>query len=115
MSFLDRIGFKKLKDIRFPGKSLVWLGSPRPNDAQITQDVGDGSAANVVMTPIRWLQRSIIEAPIIVKRKNKIAEDHRLVDLINKPNAFYSGLHLLAATMLSLKIRRKRLLDDSKQ
>lgn len=101
MSFFN---FKALRSIRFPGRSYVLFGSPRPTDSDITRDVGDGTAANVVMTPIRWLQRSIIEAPIVVERDGDMDVGHELSKLIQRPNEFYSGDHLLAATLLSLEV-----------
>jgi len=102
MSFLDKIGFKKLTEMRFPGRSFVFFNSPRAVDSELQRDVGDGTSANVVMSPIRWLQHALIESPLIVEQNKVKIDKHELIELLNRPNGFYSGEQLLSATVLSL-------------
>jgi len=106
MSIWDKLRFKALSpsQVRFPGKSFVFFGQPRATQRDMERDVGDGTGANVFLTPVRWMQRSFNEAAISVERGGEVVEDHPLVQLVNKPNPFYSGQHLFAGTLLSLAI-----------
>ena len=98
------LGSMKLRteEMRWPGQSLVMfdLGSS-VDDLAIERWIGDGTEADIVMTPIRWLQRAIVEAPLLSELKTGAGPTQKILD---KPNAFYTLEHLLAATVYSLAI-----------
>lgn len=100
-------GFKALTpdQLRFPGQSLVFFDMNRPDVTELANDVGDGTGADVLMTPVRWLQRAIIEAPIVATDADgEPVENNDLVALLEAPNPFYSREVLLAGTVLSLSL-----------
>lgn len=81
-------------------------------------DVGDGFGSSTVMAPILWIARTFPEAPIALKINNEIEHDHAMIELLKKPNDFYSGIALLMAALISfntngnaywLKIRNTQL------
>jgi len=76
-----------------------WL-MPRSN-YNYKRDVGDGFGSSVVMAPVLWIARTFPEAPLCVEFNNELERDHDLVQLINKPNPYYSGHILMMATIIS--------------
>jgi HK97 family phage portal protein len=104
MSMLSRL--KALTGrVKFPGRSLILFDTTRDATSTIQRKVGDGTSSDILMTPIRWLQRSIVEAPWAIKdAKGEPIEDSDLLALLNAPNPFYSGDILLAGTVLSLSL-----------
>ena len=80
-----------------------WLFSLLPRTRfNYAREVGKGYGSSVVMAPVKFIQRVFPEAPLLVRRKsdaNDILEDHALVELIAKPNPFYSGNALWRATI----------------
>ena len=99
-----RGGLKALTGrVRFPGRALFMFDTTRSSTQDIQRKIGDGTSSDILMTPIRWLQRSIIEAPWVIKdAEGEPVEDSDLLALLNAPNPFYSGDVLLAGTVLSL-------------
>lgn len=73
------------------------------------KEVGTGLGSNVIMSPIQWVMRTFPEAKIAI---TKMSDDgssepiikHPFLDLINKPNDFYSYETMIMATMLSWSI-----------
>lgn len=68
--------------------------------------IGDGLDSSVVTAPIQWIQRAAPEANLTVKRKDRGGQvnqldDHPMLALIARPNAFYGDLTLWAATLMS--------------
>lgn len=106
MSFLtkvgDILGIKALSEMRFPGRSLVFFDFPRLDVDEIAKEVGDGTSSDLVITPIRWLQRAFKEAQIVVLSDDEIVENDPLPALIDTPNEFYSCDTLFAGTIYSL-------------
>ena len=92
--------------VRFPGRALVFFGFNDSASVQdMTDEVGDGTSADVLMTPIRWLQRAIVEAPVVAKdQKGEPIDPSDLLTLLARPNPFYSWEVLLAGTVLSLSM-----------
>jgi len=93
----------KLKpgEMRHPAQSLILFDLMSSFDeAQIEAWVGDGTESDIIMTPVRWLQRSIVEAPL----RSVTAQDKpgQLQGLLDRPNPSYSMATLLAATVYSL-------------
>ncbi len=106
MSLLSKMGdmlhIKALSEMRFPGRSLVFFDFPRLDVDEIAKEVGDGTSSDIVITPIRWLQRAFKEAPVVVLTDGEIVENDPLPELLAKPNEFYSSDTLFAGTVYSL-------------
>ena len=70
------------------------------------KEVGNMLDASVVMAPVQWVQRSLPEARLTVRRtrrdgtREEIA-DHPMLALIQRPNAYYGDLALWAGTVFS--------------
>ena len=91
--------------MRFPGRTFVWFDSNRLELEDIAKAVGDGTASDILMTPIRWLQRAMAEAPWVAKDvKGEVLPKSELVKLLERPNPFYAGDVLLAGTTLSMSL-----------
>ena len=77
-------------------------GLPRTNFDYASQ-VGDGLGSSVLMSPIKWVQRTFPEAPLVITRLDDETPilDHALVTKIRKPNDFYSGNDLWTGTLYS--------------
>lgn len=97
-----KLGIKAFSDMRFPGRSFVFFDFPRLETDEMAKEIGDGTSSDIVITPIRWLQRAFREANIVVTVDGEIKEKHELPALIAKPNEFYSSDHLFAGTLFSL-------------
>lgn len=92
-------------NMRFPGRASVFFGLVRTSETEMARQVGDGTGADVLMTPVRWLYRSIVEAQIVaLDEGGDPIEDSELVKLLKAPNPFYSGDVLLAGTVMSLAL-----------
>lgn len=65
------------------------------------REVGDCQGSSTVMAPVLWIARTYPEAPIAVEIVGEIEHDHDMLKVINKPNAYYSGLTLSMATIIS--------------
>lgn len=70
---------------------------------------GDGRSNAAVMACIRWAQRTLPEAPLQVVTRNRDGEmkpnpGHILQERLERPNPYYSGLHLLGAIMADLML-----------
>jgi HK97 family phage portal protein len=70
------------------------------------KEVGDMLDASVVTAPIQWVQRSLPEARLTVRRTardgttDEVA-DHLMLALIQRPNAHYGDLSLWSGTVFS--------------
>lgn len=68
-------------------------------------DANRGLAANVVMAPVMWIQRTFTEAELVVQRRKPDGMwegiDHDMQTLIANPNSVYDGDALWKATVLS--------------
>lgn len=70
---------------------------------------GDGRSNAAVMACVRWVQRALPEAPLIVKQRGADGDlqdmpDHPLQDKLEHPNPYYSGLHLIGALVADLML-----------
>lgn len=85
------------------------------------KEVGDGLGSSVLMSPVKWVQRNFNDAPLQVFDNSGDEPEpvrfHPLIDLIKRPNPYYTGAALWAGTLYSfivdgngywLKIRRSR-------
>ncbi len=71
--------------------------------------VGTGLGSSVVMGPVQWVQRAMVEAPLVVEKMTaedewEIDPTHPLTLLLDSPNDFYAGSHLWAGTVFSYLI-----------
>jgi HK97 family phage portal protein len=86
----------------FFGPWPLLLPSTRINYAVEAGDLLDNSA---VMACLQWICRTFPEAPVQVRRRTKagseVVPDHRLTRLLRFPNAYYNGLLLWQATLIS--------------
>ena len=99
----ERLGFKRLENIIHSGHPNFFWRATAPTTKQMQTDVGTGIGANVIMSPIGWMQRNAIEAPPAMRKKSdgEQLESHDLLDLLANPNPHYSGAHLIIATIFS--------------
>lgn len=75
-------------------------------DFDYSSKVGTGMQASVVMAPIQWVQRAMMEAPLVVEKEEKDGEwerinNHPMTQLIKNPNEFYDETYLWAGTVFS--------------
>ena len=70
----------------------TWLFSilPRTN-FDYAREVGTGHGSSVLMAPIKFVQRVFTEAPLRMRRNDKIIKSHPFISLLGRPNEFYSG------------------------
>jgi HK97 family phage portal protein len=85
---------------------LGWLGSTH---LDYRAEAGDGRTNAAVFACIRWAQRTLPEAPLTVKTRSgkddwAEAPEHALYALLERPNAFYSGLHMIGAVVADLML-----------
>lgn len=103
------VAVKALSTMRWP-RSAAWfsmlLGS---TTFDYRRSAGDGRTNAAVMACVRWAQRALPEAPLQVVTRNrdgelKPAPEHALQMLFERPNSYYSGLHLLGALLADLML-----------
>lgn len=90
--------------INFAGGASSLLLSLRSN-FNYAREVGDGTGSSIVMAVVNWICRTFPEAPILVERRGADGQyepvpDHALLELLERPNRFYSGILLWMATLL---------------
>ena len=91
--------------VKFPGRSLIFFDLGASDRSSMARDVGDGTGSDVLMTPVRWLQRQIVEAPIVAKDgAGEPIDPSALIDLLKTPNPHYAWEVLIAGTVLSLSL-----------
>lgn len=103
MNRLQRVLVKAL-GISYPRTLSSWLPDrPIGTSIQYGSRVGDGSKSSIVMACVNWVTRTFPEAPLMVmKRVNDDWEDvpeHPLMELLERPNPFYSGPLLWMGTL----------------
>lgn len=105
----EKMGLKNLSpgELRFPGHSFVFFDFLRNKASfkEMARQIGDGTESDVLTTPIRWIQRSIVEAPIeVLNARGEIQPQSPLKQLLDRPNDFYSFNNLLAGTVWDLAL-----------
>ncbi len=90
--------------VPFPIQALSWFDKDiRLDDEEMVKAVGDGTSSDVLMTPVRWLQRAMLEADIVVTDgDDDPIKNSELIKLLENPNPYYSWEVLIAGTILSL-------------
>lgn len=81
-----------------PGSKLNYL-----------KDVGDGTGSSTVTAPLFWMARTFPEAPPAVWRELENGEEerilqHPLLRVLMRPNLFYTGPQLWAATVIDYMV-----------
>lgn len=85
------------------GQAVFLTMLDAPDVDTMARDVGDGTGSDVLMTPIRWLQRAMSQSPLmVIDEEGAAVPTNALQALLDKPNEFYSMQHLLAGTVFSL-------------
>lgn len=86
--------------MKFP-RSGMWRWFMPRTKLDYAREVGEGFGSSVIMAPVLWIMRTFPEAPPVLIRDDETIKDHDMLELIRRPNEFYSG-HLLAmGTVLS--------------
>ncbi len=99
------LGLKQAPGVKFPSSSMVFWGWDDITNDTIAANIGDGTESDVLMTPIRWIQRSMLEAPIItVDEAGDPIADNALLDLLRTPTPFYAWEVLVGGTTMSLSV-----------
>lgn len=102
-----REGWYSLKAgvFRFVAKtSYRWFNTTSRSQRNYLEYVGNGSNNSIAVACVLWVCRAFPEAPIMVNKKLKknqreIVDDFPLVNLVRRPNPFYSGSLLWHATI----------------
>ena len=70
------------------------------------QKVGDGLGSSVLAAPFNWIARNFPQAPPVVDRSEneqwKKLPKHGMIDLLRKPNPFYSGRTMFMALSVDI-------------
>lgn len=103
-----RAVLKALTNMTFPPRALGMLLLPRTR-YDYARDVGDGLGSSVVVAPVLWAARTFPEAPLALWRRTPDGElervvEHPMLDLVEYPNAFYSGPLLWMATVVDYMV-----------
>ncbi|WEK00606.1 MAG: phage portal protein [Candidatus Sphingomonas phytovorans] len=97
---------KALTAMRHGSRPMFLSGLLKRTRFDYRKEVGDGLDSSVVTAPIRWVQRALPEARLVVRRRkrNGAVEEmvgHQMIALIQRPNPYYGDIALWAATLLS--------------
>lgn len=95
----------------YPSSGMVMFDQRLPaTKHDWAADVGDGMKSSVLAAPLNFILRTAPEAPPIVEKRRSgqwnESPEHRLAQLLDNPNPFYSGRKLLQATYLDLAFGR---------
>ena len=71
--------------------------------------VGDGTKSNIIVAITNWAARNFPEAPLQVREEqsdgtDEVLVNHPMIQRINRPNSFYSGVLLWMATIVDWSI-----------
>lgn len=95
------------KSFPFPGRQFLYFsGNGLRDERDYGRLVGDGSGNSIVAGCIQFIMRTFPEAPPAVWKTDAEGIRQRdqasdLVNLMRRPNPFYSGVHLWMATLTS--------------
>lgn len=86
---------------RWGGWTALSLGATDYNYRRV---VGSGQSNSAVMAVVKWVARTFPEAPLLMRQRQRdgtldVVDDHPLVALLERPNAYYSGLDLWTGTL----------------
>lgn len=93
------------KAISHPRPTVGWGRAIMDRDLR---EIGDGSRSSILVPLLAWLMRTYPEAPVTVHHKTpdgpERVPEHPLLDILERPNPYYSGDQLWAAKCLSYTI-----------
>lgn len=112
MSILQRLGAGlKAFTMSWSRQSPWWGGSYRWGRTAINYatEIGDGRGNSIVEATLGWIAKKFPEAPPqvlhrVAKGEYEAVPDHRLTQLLRRPNPFYSGITLWMATLADWKL-----------
>ena len=101
-------GLKSLTALIFQRNQWQSLWAPRSR-VNYLGEVGDGTGSSTVTAPLFWVVRTFPEAPPALWRKMDTGEEeriltHPLLRLLERPNEFYTGINLWAATVIDYQV-----------
>jgi HK97 family phage portal protein len=99
--------------LRFVGRTSDGWSFISGRQAAEARKVGDGSGSSIVVAAVGWIARNFPEASVRVQRKNlegelEVASDtgsEAFLELLRRPNDWYSGVLLWMATIVDYWIR----------
>lgn len=110
MSIFGRVrGGVKAFRMAFQGRgSSLWSAFVGRTSYDYAREVGDGTRNSIVAATLGWIARNFPEAPVRIRERGDDGEwtttedvgALRLVDLLRKPNAYFSGVLLWMATIV---------------
>ena len=88
---------KALVPMRHPARASGWGTLLRRTRFDYRREVGDGLDSSVVTAPVQFLQRSLPEARLAMKRRKvdgtvEALDNHDLLALIQNPNDHYGDI-----------------------
>jgi len=101
---LRRLNPLKLLQMQHGGDRRWWTDRLPRTKYDYVEEVGDKLASSTVMAPVLWIARTFPEAPVVLRRDEDIERDAPMLELLRKPNAFYSGTQMWMATILALNL-----------
>ncbi len=101
-------GLKALTVMVFQRATWSTSWAPRSHSSS-SVSVGDGTGSSTVTAPLFWVVRTFPEAPPALWQKMDTGEEervlkHDLLRLLEKPNQFYTGINLWAATVIDYQV-----------
>lgn len=109
MSVLSRLrAGAKAFSMTFTGnQSGLWSAFVGRTRYDYAREVGDGTRNSIVVACLGWIARNFPEAPLRVRQKDDTGEwtttedagALRMVDLLRRPNSYFSGILLWMATI----------------
>lgn len=110
MSIFGRLrGGVKAFTMAFSGKgSSLWSAFLGRTKYDYQREVGDGTGNSIVAATLGWIARNFPEAPVRIRQRDDDGEWSstedvgalRLLDLLRRPNPFFSGVLLWMATIV---------------
>ncbi len=99
---IKKIFVKEIEQPRPPNTAFLMMPNSK---VDYQRKVGAGLRSNVIMSPVQWVMRTFPESRLVIERTNADDEaefiEHEMLDLIDKPNEFYTYETLIMATLLS--------------
>ena len=101
---VQRALLKGVAALRFGGGQSGWWPLRSGASGVYAAQVGDGTGNSAVMACVLWIARTFPEAPLRVSKRATdgtldLQPEHPLVELLDRPNPYYSGALLWMATL----------------
>ena len=96
---------KAVSGMIFPSGNKLWNWLLPRTKFDYAKEVGDGHSSSVIMGPVLWVARTFPEAPLAVADDGELSSEHAMLDLVRRPNPFYSGITLMMATAINFVLQ----------